>query len=760
MLKVSQTKNYWLVENSADIETVISKLTDRTIVAFDTETSGLNVRKDKIIGYSISVDEGAGYYVPIFSWNGKELVPHKIAGTKKLLDILSDKKLVMHNASFDTRITINYAEVDLLSNLHADTMLMMHTLNEEGPFGLKEIAIEKAEQLGMSSEDVANQEQLELQENVIKKGGVWKQKQKDIYMADLLVLAKYACADTDLTLRLYNLFSKELKQQELHNFFYQDEVMPVYKTVTVPMEHNGVYLDMAKLLKYNEEITQTLAELTTKVTEQILNTPEGDDFLMLRCEEEVGRKVSGGFAQAIAEYYDLPLPKNEKGKYSITAKTVKSLAEGPGKEALTNKDTKHIPEIIIKDIQVKKLQKDGEILNIGSKNQLGRIVFDILGIEPLGRTPKGSPQFDEDMIEHLADKHNIPWAKELRVFNKLTKIKTSYYDRFLEQNEDGIFYPSFKQHGTTSGRYGSDMQQLSRPLEDDADDLRVVKFVNTLRELIIPKPGYVFIDDDYESLEPRVFCDDANEKDLIEIFELGEDFYSKVAILTEGLEGVSANKKAENYLKTLHPQVRQDAKEYALGIRYGMKEVKLSYVLNIEKEAALEKIEKYFKAFPNLKTAMDNYLEQAKTKGIVRSKYGRIRHLPIAKRIYDRYGDDILDFKKLGQLSKKHYVAYDVLKSVRKEYNNLLNNALNFPIQAAATSIVNRAMAAMTKKFNEQGLDAWVSLQIHDQIVVSSRKDVKDQVAKIVQDCMENTNKLSVKLIAKPEFAMNLREGH
>jgi DNA polymerase-1 len=270
----------------------------------------------------------------------------------------------------------------------------------------------------------------------------------------------------------------------------------------------------------------------------------------------------------------------------------------------------------------------------------------------------------------------------------------------------------------------------------------------------------VFIDDDYESLEPRVFADDAGDQALIDIFELGEDFYSKVAIGTEGLKGVSAHKKDPNFLKNLHPEVRQNAKAYSLGIRYGMKAGKLSMALNISKEEAQDKIDNYFKNFPGLKSAMDNYLAQAKLNGRVVSKYGRIRHLPRVKEIHNKYGDSILDYENLRRISTKTFTPIATLKDVRKEYNNLLNNALNFPIQAAATSIVNRAMIAMSYKFREEGLDAWVSLQIHDQVVVSCNKNRIDRVKEIVQDCMENTNKLAMKLIAKPEVANNLREGH
>jgi DNA polymerase-1 len=191
-----------------------------------------------------------------------------------------------------------------------------------------------------------------------------------------------------------------------------------------------------------------------------------------------------------------------------------------------------------------------------------------------------------------------------------------------------------------------------------------------------------------------------------------------------------------------------------------MKAGKLSMSLGISVEEAQDIIDGYFKAFPNLKTKMDQYLAEAKSKGKVTSKYGRVRHLPRVKAIYEKYGDDIADYKKLYPLAKKFHKSTDDLKMLRKEYNNSLNNALNFPIQAAAASIVNRAMIAMTTKFRAMGLEAWVSLQIHDQVVVTCLEEQAETVKTVVQDCMENTNKLAMKLIAKPEKAYNLNDGH
>lgn len=766
-------KNYVLVNSQLKLQQLLDELEQAAVVAYDTETTGLNTRQDKLIGMSFTTKPNTGYYIPILVWN-KDLhclraVDSGHDWSMLALAIAKKKLLVMHNASFDIRITFNDLGVNLLNSLHADTMLMIHTLQEEGPFALKEFAEQNKVALGFDAQDAANQEQLDLAENVKANGGKWLKSNKEFYKADLDVLSPYAIADTDLTLRIYNFLSERLESEKLTGLFYDDEVMPLYKTTTIRMESKGVHLDMPKLQQYNIEIQEDIRKLQDEVVIALLATPEGEEFAAERLAEEFPPKNSGRFAQEVAKYFDLPLPKNKNGKYSITKKTLSAAGYDSGSRAeqaicfLQVGDFQILFDSEIEEIQKRLLIEQDQtehIININSKMHLGKIVFDKLGIEPLSRTEKGAGQFNEDFIEHLATEYNFEWAKRLRVYNKLVKIQGSTYQRFLDEQEDGIFYPQFKQHATTSGRYGSDLQQLPRPLEDDSDDPLIVKYTNVIRELIIPKPGYVFIDDDYSSLEPSVFADDSEDQPLMDIFIKGEDFYSKVAIMALGLTDASADKKAPNFLKNLYPQHRQDAKAYSLGIRYGAKAGKVAQLLSIEPEQAEELIKNYFKAFPNLKAKMDGYLREAKRTGKVTSKFGRVRHLPRLKQIYDKFGDDILDYKKLGALAKKHYIKYDDLKQIRKEYNNLLNNALNFPIQSTATSIVSRAAIAITREFSAKKIDGWVSLSVHDQLVISVKEEQKELAAAIVQTCMETTNTLTVPLVAVPQFAYNLRDGH
>jgi DNA polymerase-1 len=191
-----------------------------------------------------------------------------------------------------------------------------------------------------------------------------------------------------------------------------------------------------------------------------------------------------------------------------------------------------------------------------------------------------------------------------------------------------------------------------------------------------------------------------------------------------------------------------------------MKSFKLSKTLDISVEEADKIIHNYFSSFPGLKKAMDKYLREVKTTGKVTSKFGRVRHLPRAKEIYSKFGDGILDYNNLRKISQKTYLPVAELKLIRKEYNNLLNNALNFPIQSAATSILTRSCIAMAKQFISEGIDAWLSLSIHDQAVVSCNKKDTARAKQIIQECMENTTKLAMPLIAVPAVGTNLRDAH
>ena len=767
-------KKYYTVQDEATLKLLHQHISESDVIAVDTETSGLNPRKDKIVGWSVSGDEGIGFYLPTLVWDFSQnkLVLQTINGkstetiSKNFMKMLKGKKLVFHNASFDCQFIKNYYGIDLIEDIWVDTGLLVHTVYEEGafgygnPFGLKSIAIMNQEALGLDVEKAANEEQIELKESIKKNGGETTKVNFEIYKADMAILAKYAAADTDLTLRICNLYLSKLRDEGMEKFFFEEEVMPVYREVTIPMESYGVDLDMDLLNKINEEIIQDLADNKKIVLKSILNTEEAKSWVMDTAFENYPPSHKGNWAQNLCMRYSLDIPKSDKtGKYSLTAKNIEALEDSPQKEFLLTGNVDVLDELEVARISMSmwKESNDGEYINIQSKKHLGEICFKYMGIKPKSKTRKGTAQFDMDMLEDLSKTYD--WAENLRLYNKLLKIKSTYVDRFLDRNEDGRYYFYFKQNGTVSGRYGSDAQQLPKPLEEGEDAHIIVKYVNIVRAFLTAGKGRKVIDADYESLEPHCFASVSGDKKLQEIFDNNYDFYSYVAIQTEQLEGVSADKKADNYLKKVDPVKRNKAKAYSLGVAYGMEAYALKMTLDVDQKTAEGLIKGYLGGFPELAEWRENSRKQVKENGYIKNYVGRIRHLPKVKKIYDKFGERMMDWRFRKDLEPRF--GRDQVLKVYRDYRNGLNNCLNFQLQSLAAAVVNRAAVKINRKAKELGIDACVQAQVHDQLLINVREDQAKEFAPIVQEIMETTTKLpGVTLKAPPEIANNWRDGH
>ena len=779
------TKSYITVTTPSTVKLMLKHILECDVIAVDTETTSLNPRTGKIVGWSISGKKGIGFYLPTLLYNkstdklveafiGKESA-FKIS--QILLKGLKNKKLVMHNASFDCRYIENYFGIDLLPYLWVETQLLVHTVQEEGafgfgnPFGLKSLAIMNQEKLGINMAEAANKEQIELKESIHANGGKTTKTQFEIWKAELNLLSHYACADTDLTWQLCFLYLDILKEEGLEKFFFEDEVMPLYKEVTVKMEKKGVALDLELLKQTDLEIIDEIQNNKKTVLDSLLSLKEVQYWVINKASTEYPISNKGTFAQELVETFELPLPRSEKtDKYSITKSNLEKLGGNIFDSPLTGKqidiieylktgDDKLVSNIDLRPIQIKlwKRKNDGVSINIQSKMHLGEIVFDYLGEKPQTQTDSGKAKFDMSMLKELSNKYE--WAENLRVYNKLVKIKSTYIDRFLDAEESGRYYFYYKQNGTVSGRYGSDAQQLPKPLEEGDDADVVINYTNRVRRFLISGDKRVFIDSDYTSLEPHVFASVSEEEGIQEIFNAGEDFYSKIAIRTENIEGVSASKKDDNYLGKVYPARRQKAKAYSLGIPYGMSAYALAKNLDIPQKEADVLVDGYLSGFPKLAAWMNRSRKFATENGFIKNKIGRIRHLPSLKMIHNSVGERILDWKFRKELAKSH--GDEKVMNWYRDYKNGRNNCINFQIQSLAAGIVNRSAININRQLEKRGIDGWVCAQIHDQLVIDVPEEHAEECRQMVQYEMENVMKLDgVTLKSPAEIAKNMAEGH
>lgn len=769
-------KDYFTIRTKEDVIRCLSLFKESKVIAVDTETTGLNVRKDRIIGASFCTKAGVSFYIPTLIYNldnnyFEDFYIGKVKGSdflKKVFESIVEekKKVITHNGSFDTSIILNEYGVDLLPYLYCETTLAAHTIMEEGaigfgkPFALKSLAQMLKYDLLLDDEDEANQEQIDLKQSILNNGGKVSSTEFELYKADFDLLSKYACADTDLTLRLAAYFVFKIREEGMEKFFFDDEVMPVYKEVTVPMERRGVLLDIDFIKRTGDEITLQIDFYRKQVVDDLLKFDSVKSWVIQQARDKFPFKNKGSFAKKLVDYKNIPLGKNKSGNYSFSKKNIELLEDSFYKNFLLDADDidpSIEKELVNVSIQLWKDFNKGEYINISSKKHLSDIFFDCLKYKPLSVTDKGANQVNDATIEKIAEE--AEWANKLRIYNRLLKIKSTYVDRLLEKSDDGIFYPYFKQHGTVTGRYGSDLQQLPKPKEEGEDDPIVIKYNNRIRAFFISRPEYKFIDSDYESLEPHIFASISNDINLQEIFNKGHDFYSTVAIRTEKLEGVSPDKKADNYLKKVNPSKRQKAKAYALGIAYGMSGYALAKSLGISKEEGEELRDAYLEGFPGVAEWIEDSKNEFERTGLIKNKVGRARHLVKGKEVFDKYGDQILEYGFRRELTKT--LGEDKVTNLYRDLKNSYNASLNFQIQSLAASIVNRAALQINLKLKELGIDGQVIAQIHDQLIIEVKEERVKEVLPIVQHIMENTVKLEgVTLKAPPEISNNFLEGH
>jgi DNA polymerase I-like protein with 3'-5' exonuclease and polymerase domains len=734
-----------IIKNYADFQKVLSWLDKQTTVAYDLETTGLKPRIDQVIGIALGNETEAFYIVhQHFDHTNKEFFQFINKTTlAPLFQKLLTKKLITFNGSFDIRFTRHYFKVDLSPSLWSEAQLARHTADENlSPWdGLKKISSDL-----FGSE--AGQEQRDLNESIILNGG----KPGEVYLGDLDIVGKYAEQDAILTCKVNSHFLKSVEIQGLSEFYFETEVMPLYKNVTIDMEDTGVKLDMPRLQAAHVEITTDIKMLESKIRGLI--APYLPNFDAWYLAKTVVPKRSGAFAQAVGEYLNVELPRTKTGNFSMAKGALEKLPDCLFKRFIEG--TERLPDDIVLAVQ-KQIQGNDNSFNLQSKDHWKFLFFQILNEEPISRTDKKQdPQLDDDFLESVKSKYDFVPA--LLDFNKLNKIKSTYIERFIEKAENGRFYPRYMQHATVTARYGSDLQQLPRPKEESELSELPMKYTNMIRSFFIADDGRLLVGADYASLEIVVFADDAGDEPLLDIIRSKLDPYSKGAIDALGLSEYSADKKALNFLKIHRPDIRQAAKPWFLGLRYGMESYKLSKTLEIPEYEAKSIIKGYFSAYPKLKVRMEQLKAEAKKNGFVKSKAGRIRHLKDIQKLHAAWGDVFENSLRLWEKYGENKTKYEQMKFLKTKYLNDLRGALNFPIQSMAASIVNAASIAIQKEFKLKGLDACIIMNVHDEIVVSCAEQQVEEVKRIMQDKMENTTKLSVPLTAEPKIGRNYAE--
>ena len=275
---------------------------DRDIdeVSFDLETDTVDEIKANVYGVGLAFQDEEGFYIPVRAKDGSFFFSEETtqANIKRITSLLRSKKIIGHNVIYDCLVWYHSTGERLYNNVHADTILMKHCINEEPPFGLKETSV-------LYLGEWADKAQEALYENIKANGGSTKKDSLEMYKADTHVLGEYCAWDVMLTFKLYNLFSPTLTKEGLGNFFYNEEVMPLYREVTIPMKEKGVGVNTELLLSMLESASKDEAQLTSEILSEI--SPLTSEFETNLLNENFPVKKSGNFPKHYAKFIGLVL---------------------------------------------------------------------------------------------------------------------------------------------------------------------------------------------------------------------------------------------------------------------------------------------------------------------------------------------------------------------------------------------------------------------------------------------------------------------
>lgn len=735
-------------------------------MCFDVETDSVSEKLANLYGIGFSFVDTTIFYL---TWRDQTGRPNwsneeQVEIITWFKNIFSTKKLIGHNAIYDCLIIENNWNIEISSYLYHDTILSAHTLNEESALGLKELGV-----LFFGQE--AKNEQLDLKTSVLRNGGKWTEDNKDMYLADTNILAEYCIQDVHLTFSLFKILDKKLHDDGLAKLFYEDEVMPLYKEATIPMKRRGFDVD----LPYFEQLKSEVEFELLKIEDEIMADIKTDikPFLSKVLDKEVPVKSGGNFPKAVADTLGIPLPITKDGKVTLAAKGLLQQKEANPEDAAfydwiiadapfpyANDDRVYdIRQAMLVKKNNDKASKEGKkpvryAFNLNSSDHLAFYFFNLKKYTPAGTSKKtGKPQVNAAFIDTCTG--TDAQAQKIIDFKKLQKLLGTYINGIISRQIDGVIYASFLQFGTTSGRYSCtnpNLQNLPRIKDEEANlSELVLKYVNAIKKGFVPPKGYKIVNADYSSLEPVCFGHMSGSEGLRDIFRTGKDLYSQVAIDVNKLNTVySADKKAPNFLKKHKPELRQLWKVPTLGIVYGMEEARLMQAIGCDRKTATGIIRGYLGTYPDLKNYMYSCESSAKKNGFVQTVFGRVRHLPEAKILFDKYGMHLLDWR---------YAKARNLLDERRKFKQLLNNSKNFPIQGLAAHLMNRAMIAVSRAFIAEGLDAWICATVHDEVTCIAREDQAKRAAEILQYCMEQTTTISIPLSAVPVIGDNWAEA-
>ncbi len=358
-------------------------------------------------------------------------------------------------------------------------------------------------------------------------------------------------------------------------------------------------------------------------------------------------------------------------------------------------------------------QLAGVPFNTASPAQVGEVLFDHLKIDPKAKKTKtGQYSTTEDILLKLRDRH--PLIDKILELRGIRKLLSTYVNALpaLINPATGRIHTTYNQTVTATGRLSSTNPNLQNiPVRNDEG--------KEIRRAFIPADGNVFFSADYSQIELRLVADLSHDQTMLDAFAHGHDIHAITAarIYHKPLEQVTGDE-------------RRKAKTANFGILYGISAFGLAQRLNIPRDEAKMLIDGYYATFPQVRDYIDRSIAQAREKGYVTTLYGRRRMLP--------------------DINSRNAVVRGFSE----------RNAINAPIQGTAADVIKLAMVRIYQRFQDEGIQSRMILQVHDELNFDVLPSELDRVQRIVIEEMEGVYQGNVKLTASHGAATNWLDAH
>jgi DNA polymerase-1 len=353
----------------------------------------------------------------------------------------------------------------------------------------------------------------------------------------------------------------------------------------------------------------------------------------------------------------------------------------------------------------------GEVFNINSSQQLGKILFDKLKLPVIKKTKTGYST-DVEVLEKLSLHHDLPL--EILGYRNLSKLKSTYIDALprLVHPETGRVHTSYNQTVTATGRLSSSDPNLQNiPIRTDEG--------NRIRQAFIPEKGSVIVSADYSQIELRILAHLSRDEVLTEAFRKDEDIHSRTASEIFGLP-----------MAQVTPAMRREAKVINFGIIYGMSAYGLSQQLGTDPKIAQAYINEYFKKYTGVQAYIQKSLEEARQRGYVTTLLNRRRFLP--------------------EINSQ-------TMAIRQASERM---ATNTPLQGTAADMIKVAMIRIQNRLEELCLSMKMIMQVHDELVFEVSEKEMDRALPMIRTEMETVMELSVPLKVSINTGKNWAEAH